>query len=55
MLSTLVIAGIGGVTIGSFAAALADVFPAYRRGLGGSGGGLLVGGVTLLGLALSFV
>lgn len=55
MLFTFAMAGIAGITIGSFAAALADVFPAYRRGLRDSGSGLLVGGVALLGLALPLI
>jgi len=46
------IGGLGAIIVGSFVAAMSDVFPAYRRGLRDGGGSLLVGGITLLGCAL---
>lgn len=46
------IGGLGFIIVGSFVAAMSDVFPTYRRSLRDSGGGLLVGGITLLGCAL---
>ena len=55
MLLTLAIAGIAGIAIGSFAAALADVFPTHRRSLHDSGSGLLVVGITLLGCMLPLI
>jgi hypothetical protein len=51
MFLALCIAGIAGVVIGTFAAALADVFPAHRNKLQDWGGGLLIGSVALLGFA----
>jgi len=43
--------GITGLVAGIFAAAVADVFPAYRTSLQGGGGALLVGSAVLLGFA----
>jgi len=42
---------IGGLVVGTFAAASADVFPQYRGMLQEWGGGLLIASVALLGLA----
>ena len=55
MLSTLCIAGLIGVSAGTFAAASADVFPALRAQLNGWGSGVLVGSVALLGLAITMI
>jgi hypothetical protein len=51
MLVALYAAGIAGLSVGMFAAAFADVFPAHRSALKNWGGGLLVASVALLGLA----
>jgi len=53
--STLCVAGLIGVSLGTFAAASADVFPALRGRLNGWGSGLLVGSVALLGLAITLI
>jgi hypothetical protein len=55
MLHTILLAGCAGLTIGTFAAAVADVFPAHRNALQHWGGGLLVGSVALMGLAFPFI
>ena len=47
--------GLGLIMIGSFLAAMSDVFPTYRRRMHGGGGGLLIGGVALLGCALPLI
>jgi hypothetical protein len=49
---TFAIGGLGFIVIGSFVAAMSDVFPTYRRSLRDGGGSLLIGGITLLGCAL---
>jgi len=55
MRSVFAIGGLGFIVIGSFVAAMSDVFPSYRRSLRDGGGGLLIGGVTLLGCALPLI
>lgn len=55
MMRALPFIGFGGLTIGCFAAAIADIFPAHRNELQQWGGGLLVGSVALLGLAFPFI
>jgi hypothetical protein len=55
MVHSLLIVGWTGLTIGSFAAAVADIFPAHRILLQHGGGGLLVGSVALMGLAFPFI
>jgi hypothetical protein len=55
MLRNLTIAGAVAFAIGCFAAALADVFPSYRKALQDYGGSLLVGGTLLIGLALPLI
>jgi hypothetical protein len=55
MVHSLLIAGWTGLTVGSFAAAVADIFPAHRNVLQHWGGGLLVGSVALMGLAVPFI
>ena len=55
MVHSVLIAGWTGLTIGSFAAAVADVFPARRNLLQNWGGGLLVGSVALMGLTVPFI
>ena len=52
MLTLVCVSGIIGMSIGAFAAACSDVFPSYRRTLSVGGGSVLVGGISLLGLAL---
>lgn len=52
MLSLVCVTGMLGVALGTFAAACSDVFPSYRRTLIVGGGGVLIAGVSLLGLAL---
>jgi len=49
------LAGWAGLTIGSFAAAAADAFPAQRNTMRHWGGSLLVGSIALIGLAFPFV
>ncbi len=55
MVHSLLIVGWTGLTIGSLAAAVADIFPARRAMLQHWGGGLLVGSVALMGLAVPFI
>jgi len=55
MMRALPFVGFGGLTIGCFAAAVADIFPSHRHELERWGSGLLVGSVALLGLAFPFV
>jgi len=55
MVHSLLIVGWTGLTVGSFAAAVADIFPAQRNLLQHWGGGLLVGSVALMGLAVPFI
>jgi hypothetical protein len=55
MLHDLLIVGWAGLTIGTFAAAVADVFPSHRNLLQHWGGGLLVGSVAMMGLAVPFI
>ena len=55
MLLVLSTIGIGGLVIGTFAAAAADVFPRYRAMLKEWGGGLLIASVALLGLAFPLI
>jgi hypothetical protein len=55
MLRNMAIAGALAFAVGCFAAALADVFPSYRRALQSGGGSLLVGGTLLIGLALPLI
>lgn len=55
MLRNLTIVGAVAFAIGCFAAAIADIFPSYRKALQGCGGSLLVGGTLLIGLALPLV
>ena len=49
------VGGLGAIVLGSFVAAMSDVFPAYRRRLRDGGSGLLISGVTLLGCALPLI
>lgn len=55
MLTIVCITGIIGICIGALAAACADVFPTYREPLKLGGGGVLLGGVSLLGFALPMI
>lgn len=55
MLYALGVTGIIGLVVGTFAAAVADVFPTYRGALQDWGGGLLVASVALLGLAVPMI
>jgi hypothetical protein len=55
MLSTLLIAGLTGISIGGLAAAQADRYPSYRTTLRNLGGSLICGGVALLGIALPMI
>lgn len=55
MLYIFATAGSTGLIVGCFAAAVADVFPAYRKILQDCGGGLIVGGVVLLGIAFPMI
>jgi len=55
MLDSLLIVGWAGLTIGAFAAAVADVFPAHRNMLQHWGSGLLIGSVAMMGLAVPFI
>jgi hypothetical protein len=55
MMRVLPFVGFAGLTIGCFAAAVADIFPSRRNELQQWGGGLLVGSVALLGLAFPFI
>ena len=55
MVHSLFIIGCTGLTLGSVAAAIADIFPAHRTALQHWGGGLLVGSVALMGLAVPFI
>lgn len=55
MMHAVPFVGFAGLTIGCLAAAVADIFPAHRNELKHWGGGLLVGSVALLGLAVPFI
>jgi hypothetical protein len=55
MLHAVPFVAFAGLTIGCFAAAIADIFPAHRSELQQWGGGLLVGSVALLGLVFPFI
>ena len=68
MVHSLLIVGWSGLSVGTFAAAVADIFPAHRNVpavadifpahrnvLQHWGGGLLVGSVALMGLAVPFI
>ncbi len=47
--------GLGLIMVGSFLAAMSDIFPTHRRRMHDGGGGLLIGGVALLGCALPLI
>ena len=51
----LSLAAAAGLVVGSCAAAISDIFPAYRLTLQNWGGGLLVGSFALLGLAFPMI
>jgi hypothetical protein len=55
MMRTISFISFAGLAIGGIAAAIADVFPAHRSELQHWGGGLLVGSVALLGLAVPLI
>lgn len=55
MVHSLLIVGWTGLAVGSVAAAVADMFPMHRTVLQHWGGGLLVGSVALMGLAVPFI
>ena len=55
MVHGLLIVGWTGLAVGGLAAAIADMFPAQRNLLQRWGGGLLVGSVALMGLAVPFI
>lgn len=55
MLRALAISGAAGIVLGCVAAAMADVFPAYRNKLQGWGGGLIVGGGAVLGFSAPMI
>ena len=55
MVHGLLIVGWTGLAVGGLAAAVADIFPAHRNMLQYWGGGLLVGSVALMGLAVPFI
>jgi hypothetical protein len=55
MVHGLLIVGWTGLAVGGVAAAVADMFPAQRNMLQYWGGGLLVGSVALMGLAVPFI
>jgi hypothetical protein len=55
MVHSLLIVGWTGLSVGALSAAVADIFPAHRNVLQHWGGGLLVGSVALMGLAVPFI
>lgn len=55
MMHAIPFVSFAGVTVGCFAAAVADIFPAHRSELQQWGGSLLVGSVALLGLVVPFI
>lgn len=55
MLTMICVAGLIGLTTGTFAAASADVFPAMRKELSRWGSGVLVASVAILGFAIALV
>ena len=55
MVHSLLIVGWTGLIVGSFAAAVADIFPAYRSMLQHGGSTLLIGSVALIGFAVPFI
>ena len=55
MLTTVCVAGLIGLTTGTFAAASADVFPTLRARLSRWGSGVLVASVAVLGFAIALI
>jgi hypothetical protein len=55
MLYALGITGTIGLILGTFSAAVADMFPAHRGALQGWGGGLLVASVALIGFTVPMI
>jgi len=55
MLALVCVSGIIGICLGALASACSDVFPSHRRTLSLGGGGVLLCGVSLLGLALPMI
>jgi hypothetical protein len=55
MVHSLLIVGWGGLTLGGVAAAIVAISPSHRNMLQHWGGGLLVGSVALMGLAVPFI